>query len=113
MRCVGEGRRLHTSSPLRPTAIHSLCGITNSSGGLYRGSNMPYKGLKLMPVHISTAAPKSMILTCKSTHVGVRVSRSVRRAERVNKFQTNSLNEKRCVKFFIIIHFGAEREEIQ
>ena len=33
---------------------------------LYRGSNMPYKGLKLIPVHRSTAAPKSMILTSPS-----------------------------------------------
>ncbi len=34
------------------------------------GSNMPNSGLKLMPVHMSTAAPKSMILTYRVSGPG-------------------------------------------
>ena len=45
----------------------SLFGMTNSSGGEYRGSSIPYNGLKFTPVHMSTAAPKSMIFTEPST----------------------------------------------
>ena len=42
--------------------LGNVFGMTTSSGAAYRGSSIPYSGLKLIPVARSHAAPKSIIL---------------------------------------------------
>lgn len=61
----------HASTLL--TRIHTFgspLGMTSSSGGAYRRSSMPYCGLKLTPVDMSTAAPKSINLSCGGVEQG-------------------------------------------
>ena len=56
----------HVLQTVRMLPEHSHNQLQHAVTNLYRGSSMPYKGLKLMPVQRSTAAPRSMILTSPS-----------------------------------------------